>query len=350
MFALGYLVLILAAAIPLARTILRNRGAPPTLSYAHRLYRDLAYIAAVIVAISLLEMVFTVALQTYWFAELGQLHRYWFALGLRVAIFTGVLVVGGLFIGFNLRAACRPIVIIPRSAPWVAGLVVAVAIAAGSIDLWTPLTAFLGASPSGVTDEVFGKDLSFYLLALPFLEAVVSLASAVVVVTLVAWAAVGLVFHLRPALPWRRRRGPDLRLIDAAEDDGPEIGDGRIVAAPPGALNRWLAQGLALAAVFCLVHALGVFLERYHLVIRGHSAVVSGASWIDIHVWLPAYGVIIACWVAAGIGLAAAAGLPPRRRRLIAKPLHWVAALGGLAAIAVSGRCKETARLRSRAF
>ncbi|HLZ82943.1 MAG TPA: UPF0182 family protein, partial [Caulobacteraceae bacterium] len=180
MFALGYLIVLLVAAIPLARTILQNQGAPPSVAFAHRLYRNLAYIGAVIVAISLLEMTFTVALQTYWFAELGQQHRYWFALGLRATIFATVLVVGGVFIGFNLRAACRPLAAVPRSAPWVAGLILAAVVATGSIDLWTPLTAFLGASPSGVADEVFGEDLSFYLLALPFFESVVSLANALV--------------------------------------------------------------------------------------------------------------------------------------------------------------------------
>ena len=45
---------------------------------------------------------------------------------------------------------------------------------------------------------------------------------------------------------------------------------------------------------------------RYHLVIGGHSAVVAGASFIDIHFWLPAYAVIIAGWVAAAIRRAGA--------------------------------------------
>ncbi|HLZ82355.1 MAG TPA: UPF0182 family protein, partial [Caulobacteraceae bacterium] len=161
-------------------------------------------------------------------------------------------------------------------------------------------------------------------------------ANALVVVTILAWVAVGLLFYLRPALPWRRRRGPDLHLIDTSQGDGRETSDRRVVAAPPGALDGWLAQGMALAALFCLVHALAVFLERYRLVIRGHSAVVAGASWIDIHAWLPAYAVIIACWVAAAIALTLAAGLPPRRRWLIATPLRWAAALGGLAAIALA--------------
>ena len=214
MFALSYLILVLAAAAPLGRTILQHQGAPPSVAFVHRVYRDLAYIAVAIVAIILLEMIFTVSLQNYWFIELGQQYRYWLGLGLRVAIFATVFVVGGLFIGFNLRAVSRPVAIIPRSAPWFAGFTLSAVVALSAGDLWTPLTAFLGAAPSGVTDEVFGKDLSFYLLRLPVYDAVVGLATTLVAITFVAWAAIGFLFYLRPALAWRRR-SPDLHLIDA---------------------------------------------------------------------------------------------------------------------------------------
>jgi hypothetical protein len=32
-------------------------------------------------------MVLSISLQVFWFGELGQTYRYWFALGLRAAIF-----------------------------------------------------------------------------------------------------------------------------------------------------------------------------------------------------------------------------------------------------------------------
>jgi uncharacterized membrane protein (UPF0182 family) len=333
MFALGYLILILAAATPLVRTLVENRGAPASVPFLHRVYRDLAYIAAAVIAILLLEVVFTVSLQNYWFSELGQSYRYWFAFGLRAAIFGTVFVFGGLFIALNLRAACRPVAAIPRTAPWVAGFGLSALVALDSLGLWAPLTAFLGAEPSGVVDPVFAKDLAFYLLKLPLLEDVLGLANAIVVVTFIAWAAVGLLFHLRPALPWRRRVRPELHLIDTAPAEAGHAGDGRILAISPAALRGWLAQGLALAALFCLGRALATFLERYHLVIHGHSAVVAGAAWIDVHVWLAAYAVIIACWTIAAAGLAAAAGLPRLRRGPLAGPRRWALSLGALVAI-----------------
>jgi uncharacterized protein len=334
MFALSYLILVFVSAIPLARTIVQHHGAPPSVAFVHCLYRDLAYVATAIAAIILLEMTFTVSLQNYWFIELGQQYRYWFALGLRVAIFAAVFVFGGLFIGLNLRATCRPVTVIPGSAPWFAGFILSAAVASGATDLWTPLTAFLGATASGVTDGVFGKDLAFYLLALPLYEDVVGLVITIVVITMVAWAVVGLLFYLRPMLPWRRRRNPDLRLVDDVPPaDDAKAGDVRVLVAAPIALDGWLAQGMALAAAFCLGRALAVFLERYHLVIRGHSGVVAGASWIDVHVWLPAYAAIIACWAAAAALLAAAACAPRLRRWFIAAPSHWAPPLGTLGAI-----------------
>ncbi len=45
MFALSYLICVLIAALPLAMTVLQNRGNPPSVAFIHRIYRDLAYIA-----------------------------------------------------------------------------------------------------------------------------------------------------------------------------------------------------------------------------------------------------------------------------------------------------------------
>jgi hypothetical protein len=332
MFALAYLVLVLVAALPLAATLLRHRGDPPSLALAHRIYRDLAYIAAAILAIIALETTFTIALQNYWFVELGQQYRYWFALGLRVAIFAAVLVFGGLFIALNLRRACRPVTAMPKSAPWLAGFIVSAVVAYPATALWTPLTAFLGRGPSGVTDPVFGKDLSFYLLALPVYEQLVDLVSVVLVITIAAWFAAGLLFYPRLGRPWRRLDRPRA-LTDERDDAAQAAGEARIVQTSPSAWDAWLAQGMGLGALFCLARGLARYLQRYHLIINGHSTVVAGASWADIHVSLPAYGVMVACWVAAAAGLAAAASLPRLRRWLFAAPTHWLAPSGGFAVL-----------------
>ena len=93
------------------------------------------------------------------------------------------------------------------------------------------------------------------------------------------------------------------------------------------AWDTWFPQGMVLGALFCLSCGLARFLARYHLIIDGHSAVVAGASWVDIHFWLPAYAVIIAAWVAPPSAWPPAACVPRLRRWLFAAPSHWVGAV-----------------------
>ena len=51
MFLSGYVFLVLLAALPLGRTLLKDgRGGSPIV-FLHRLYRDLAYIAAAVLVI-----------------------------------------------------------------------------------------------------------------------------------------------------------------------------------------------------------------------------------------------------------------------------------------------------------
>jgi len=101
MFLTAYVALVLFASLPLARTLLTGRGGRSGVIFLHRLYRDLAYIAAAVVAIIGFEMALTISLQNYWFSELGQRYRYWLALGIRTGIFLTLLVSVGAFVGFN---------------------------------------------------------------------------------------------------------------------------------------------------------------------------------------------------------------------------------------------------------
>ncbi|HUE65266.1 MAG TPA: UPF0182 family protein, partial [Rhizomicrobium sp.] len=326
MFLVSYVILVLVALVPLAKTLSRRQTGAHSLAYVHSIYRDLAYVAAAAIAVIVFDTALRVSLNFYWFAELGQQYRYWFMLGLQVAIFVSLLVVGGLFIGLNLSLASRRATGMPRSAPWFVGFILG-AIFAGNIDsLWPPLTAFLGATASGVTDPVFGKDISFYLLALPLYEAVVGLATTLVVVAIAAWAFIGLLLY-GPPLQFRRGQ----IVMGYGSDSIKQIFGTRLLVPPP-ASGAWLRQGMALGALFCLCRAFARFLGRFHLAIQGHSRVVAGASWIDVHVWLPAYGVFIICWVAAGICLACAAWLASFRSWLFVDRSRWKGFAGSLVA------------------
>ena len=341
MFGLAYLILLLAASIPLATTMLRHRGDPPSAALAHRVYRDLAYVALAGLAILAFETTMRLALELYWFAELGQLDRFWLAFELQSAIFATVLVIGGPFVAINWRLAARRLASLPPSAPLIAGVVVAALIASGATSLWLPLAGFLGATPSGAGDPVFGQDLSFYLLRLPVYEAAMGLVMTLLVVTIAGWAVIGALSYLRPQLlrpmPWGIRR-PRLTVVDAGPADTVEGVMSKALAAGRAAWNSWLPQGLVLGALYCLTSAVLRFLARYHLVVDGHSAVVAGASWIDTHVWLPSYGVVIAAWIAAAVVLAAAALSMRVRTWFAARPRRWAAVGGAFVAIYVGAQ------------
>ncbi|HEV2365083.1 MAG TPA: UPF0182 family protein [Caulobacteraceae bacterium] len=342
MFLFAYVILLVIAAIPLAITTARRRTAGPTVALAHRMYRDLAYVAAAVVAIVAFELALRISLDAYWFSEVGQSHRYWFAVGLQAAIFATILLVGGAFLGFNLRLASADAAL-PRSLPWIAGFLIAALLALGATWLWAPLTAFLGRTPSGVVDPLFGADLAFWLLTLPFLQAVLSVITTFVVIAILAWAVLGFVLG-----PWRRLRRRFVLIRDGA--GGPqgagadlarffERGGGGRPSVPPTASagpwpsTAWVSQGMALGALWCLTRAAARGLARYDLAVEGHSRVVAGASWIDVHLWLGAYAVIILVWLAAAALLAIAAFAPRFRRALFQRPRRWVAAVAALAAL-----------------
>ncbi|HLK23998.1 MAG TPA: UPF0182 family protein, partial [Caulobacteraceae bacterium] len=286
MFGLAYLVLLLVASIPLALTVLRNRGQRPSAALARRLYRDLAYIGLGVVAIIVFETATRLALEGYWFAELGQERRFWLAFGLEVAVFAGVFVIGGAFVAIHWRLAARRLANVPPSAPLVAGFVAAALVASGATGIWAQLAGALGATPSGIRDPAFGLDLSFYLLRLPVYEAAANLAMTLIVLTIVGWALIGSISYLRMPFRLRRqladRRGGRLSVVAAPAADTVEAVMARALAAGEAAWRGWLPQGLGLGALFCLACALLRFLGRYHLVIDGHSGVVAGASWIDV--------------------------------------------------------------------
>ena len=327
MFQFGYLFLILLAALPLGRTFLNGRGGDSPVVFVHRLYRDLAYIAAAVLGIICFEAAMTISLQNYWFDELGQRYRYWLALGLRAGIFVTVFFSVGIFVGYNLRALCRPLPVVPNSAPWFAAFVLAAVIAFGATTLWLPLLGFLGATATGTSDPVFARDISFYLLALPWYDDLVGMVMTVLTITIALWAVIGLGLYPRSGRLWdhfadylAQRGKPSLRMMGAVD----------AVARTQGEMmwERWIRQGLALAALLCLVSGVSRFLDRYHLIIDGHSQVVAGGSFADVHFFIPAYGLVVVCWIATAFILMAAAGVTRIRVWLLTQPLHWIIPCG----------------------
>lgn len=320
MFTTGYLLILLAAAVPLARTFLSESGGNQV-AFLHRLYRDAAYVLAAVVGIICFEAALRISLENYWFTELSQSHRYWLSLAYRLGIFLAVFIFAGLFVGANLRVLCRPFWAIPRTAPWMVAFLFSAVAGLIATPSWIPLMRFLGATPTGVSDPVFGNDLSFYLLALPLYEQIVGGMLTVVLFTIAVWAVANLASHEG----WEEfsnqfRENGTFRLTS-------HVSSQHLTTYQSHQAVRagWMFQGLALAALLCLVLAVSRLLDRYHLVINGHSKVVAGASFADVHYWIPAYTVVILAWLAAACILAAAAFSPRIRTWLLVRRSRWIA-------------------------
>lgn len=318
MFTIGYLLILLAAAVPLARTfLLEGRG--DQVAFLHRLYRDAAYVLAAIVGIICFEAALRISLGSYWFTELGQSHRYWLSLAYRLGIFLVVFISAGLFVGANLRVLCQPFWAIPRSAPWVTAFLFSAVVALIATPLWIPLMRFLGATATEISDPVFGNDLSFYMLALPLYEQIVGGLITVVLFTIAVWVVANLASGRG-----REELSTQLR-ENGAFQRASHVNDQRLI---PGRHRTpragSMCQGLALAALLCLMLGVSRLLDRYHLVISGHSKVVTGASYADVHFWILAYNIVILAWFTATCILAAAALSPRVRNWLLLRRSRWI--------------------------
>ncbi len=332
MFEIIYLFVLALAALPLARTFMQGARGNHR-AFVHRLYRDAAYILAAVVGVVICEAALGISLENYWFAELGQSHRYWLSLEYRVAIFLAVLLLVGLFVGANLRLLARPYAIVPTSAPWIAGFVFAAMAGFLATSLWIPLMRFLGATPAGVVDPVFGRDLSFYLLALPLYDDIVEITIGILCVVIALWAALGMVARSGTAA-FAYRRDPF-----GASYPRQSVA----VLSPSRAVwVSWLRQGMVLGALLCVAFGASQFLARYHLVLNGHSKVVAGASYADVNFWLPGYDLTVACWFAAALILGVAAASPGIRNWLLMRQSHWLAPLATLAVLFVGAYAVPT--------
>jgi uncharacterized membrane protein (UPF0182 family) len=313
MFQVMYLCMLALAALPLGRTLLQG-PVGDHVALVHRLYRDAAYILLAVLGIIGLETALGVSLETYWFGELGQTHRFLLSLEYRIGLFSVVLLLVGPFLGANLKALSRPLPAIPASAPWILGFILAGVIGYLAMPLWIPVMRFVGATPAGTADPVFGNDLSFYLLALPLYDDIVDFAIAVLGLTIALWLVVGM--GIGRAVATLAARPTHIQ-----------------AAANPAA---WPCQGMVLIALLCLAFGASRFLDRYHLLADGHSNVVAGASYADVNFWIPAYNLIVVCWIAAAVILALAGASFRFRRWLLVRPAHWLMPFGALAAIGVA--------------
>ncbi|MGH7055112.1 MAG: UPF0182 family protein [Stellaceae bacterium] len=144
-----------------------------------------------------------------------------------------------------------------------ASLVLAFLTAAGEFGDWSLALRFIDRVPYGATDPVFGRDIGFYLFALP---AYVALVHWLFATLLLSALVAGAVYWLHGDFSFD---GPSRQLSPAI-----------------------LVHGSVLLGLFFALKAWSYDLDRYQL-LYGNNGVVVGAAYTDIHVGLPILWLLI---------------------------------------------------------
>jgi uncharacterized membrane protein (UPF0182 family) len=252
-----------------------------------------------------------------WFDAIGYVGIFETMLTARVAVGAIGLALAALFIGFNVRWAAKAAPIHPTRLAMLTGDVnfdadrllrllrvlgfVAVGFLAlmfglGTMGLWLDVLSFVHWEPFGEVDPVFGRDVGFYVFQLPLIDAVQSLASALLVVTLLPLGIYHVFQHVYI------NRSQDIVSLAARK------------------------QLLLLMGLLFLVSSVGWWLDRFGLLLQRDGA-VWGIGYADLHARVPAFWAM--CVVSIGVALAlfSSIGQPTMRRPVTALGGYFLARL-----------------------
>ena len=278
------------------------------------------------VLIVLLYVVLNTAKSVYvdwlWFEGVGYRSVYAKVIKAQAVLFAGGAAFFLLYFGGSTYIAARPLLRTPApglSEPEAAGLrrVYLLGLIAGSLflalifgsiaaDRWDTVLAYLEATPFGVSDPQFGRDVGFYVLKLPALRFFYEWLMGVAVLSVLAAAAL---YFLRFVLLGVDREG---------------------------------AKGSRIHLALLLLAVVSLFIWRYWLnryeLSLSPSGIVFGATYADVHARLP--------FIYAGMalaGLTGAALVAAAAGRSVMLP---IASAGVWAAVAVIGGEFFTASLQ----
>ena len=250
-------------------------------------------LAALIAALLVYPTVARWYTQWLWFGEVGYRTVFWvpFLSGAAVAAAAAVSVFLILYLNLRPLLRLRPLARVVELRPVgdtrtyrriVAGLspgrlaallaaVVAIVAGLGAANAWPVFQAFLHQTPFGVQDPVFGRDVAFYVFALPAYQEVYG--------WLFGWLFVAL---LGAAAAYY------LDLVPLAI---------RGVWAVPRGVQVHLS---VLAGLLVLLRGFGFWLDRYGILYSPHR-VVYGAGYTDLHATLPALTLLTALSALTGV-------------------------------------------------
>jgi uncharacterized membrane protein (UPF0182 family) len=222
-----------------------------------------------------------------WLGELGYESVFWTIRTTQVGLFLLVFLVAGLYFGGNFHLLMRRIPPLWASrwaqggeAPDVGGkpltrdrlkrfayviaAVLSLLFAAGFSGRWDDVLRFWYAVPYGQADPIYGRDLAFHMLELPFIQA---LQSAVVGLAFLGLLALGTGYVI-------------------AGEIGIQDGEFRVKAGP----LRHLGANVIL---LLLGWTWGFYLDRFEILQEGGGGAVFGGGYTDINVMVPALWLMI---------------------------------------------------------
>jgi uncharacterized protein len=258
MFLLAGILWVALGSIPLIFAF-RKRAEPGART---RFVRGAVVLGLDLLILIAVNVYFGLATEFWWFAAIGFGPRFWTEYSVRLLLFAIGAVAGALVFGFGLRSIVDRRHALARKIVFVAGVVLGgVILGLIANALWQPLLVFLNRVPSGTADPIFGLDTTFYLFALPLMQAIRAQLTSV----LIAYALAGVV------------------VISIVQ---PELRQG---LGPVGLLardRRVRAQAEGAAGVFVLLLAAGNALAIPELMYSGRGA-VTGVGWLEANVLVP---------------------------------------------------------------
>ena len=175
--------------------------------------------------------------------------------------------------GADVRDAV--VALLARGFGWVvlpATLLLSFFIALGAAGQWRTVLQAAYATPFGVSDPVFGRDVGYYVFSLPAIELVAGLVFALL---LIAFVAVALPIHLV--------RG--------------EIGRTTRLTVGPRAQKQFAT----LAGLLMVVTAIRIHFVRIPGLLFGDHLPLTGANYVDLHTRLPALHVLSVVALVGGL-------------------------------------------------
>lgn len=214
-----------------------------------------------------------------WFTEVGFTSVYWtrFFAGYKCGAIAFPII--ALFIGVNFWACYWPFSkeqrkILSPTPLFGLGIVLVVSLLIATIvgSTWPTILLALNQTSFGIPDPVFGKDISFYVFTVPFLEIC---RNTFIWTVLITAGIVSLAQTFQADMVTRK------------------ITSNKEANKVQEKLDNYFHSHLAILGIFLLISfAFGTMIAKWNL-LYSTRGVVLGAGWTDIHVQLPAYNLYI---------------------------------------------------------